>query len=202
MAVCSECGKRFLGSPKFCPECGSAISQEQESKRKSVFVGILKKCPNCGSELKALDAVCTQCGYQISDRKVAGSVQKFADELMKIENGINIKLNPFSMKDKVAEKKIALIKSYPIPNTVGEIIEFLLLADANIDVKYGKNSLSNKMHGRPGTTMYYDIQLANAWISKMQQAYKKAEITFASDPAFEKVKDIYLKKMSELKIKV
>lgn len=103
MAVCSECGKRFLGSPKFCPECGSAISQEQESKRKSVFVGIIKKCPNCGSELKALDAVCTQCGYQISDRKVAGSVQKFADELMKIENGINIKLNPFSMKDKVAE---------------------------------------------------------------------------------------------------
>ena len=55
MAVCSECGKRFLGSPKFCPECGSAISQEQESKRKSVFVGIIKKCPNCGSELKALD---------------------------------------------------------------------------------------------------------------------------------------------------
>lgn len=202
MAVCPECGKRYFGSPKFCPECGNSINKSQGEKRKSVFVGIIKKCPNCGSEIKALDVVCAQCGYQVSDRKVAGSVQKFADELMKIENGVNIKLNPFSTKDKGAEKKIALIKSYPIPNTIGEIIEFLLLADANIDVKYGKSSLSNKMHGRPGATMYYDIQLANAWISKMQQAYKKAEITFSLDPAFEKVREIYLKKMKELKIKV
>ena len=58
------------------------------------------------------------------------------------------------------------------------------------------------MYGKPGFTYYTEITLANTWISKMQQAFNKAEISFSSDSSFDKIREIYLKKMKKLKIKV
>ena len=44
--------------------------------------------------------------------------------------------------------------------------------------------------------------ISNAWVQKMEQCYKKAEIAFPKDPAFEGIQKMYFEKMKELKIKV
>lgn len=208
MAFCVNCGKELAEGAKFCFECGAAVGGGNNDVRKTEYVGKIVKCPNCGNELNAMDAICPSCGMQITGKQVASSVQKFADELTQIENATTFSLNPLhsimakGYGDKKFERKLSLIKNFPIPNTVEEITEFLLLADANIDVRYGKQTMSNKLVGRPGNTNYAGVTLANAWISKMQQVYKKAEIAFASDSAFSKIREIYEKKMAELKIKI
>ena len=56
MAVCSECGKRFLGSPKFCPECGMKVS-ESVSK---------KFCPECGNKVAQGAKFCNECGFKLN----------------------------------------------------------------------------------------------------------------------------------------
>ena len=102
-------------------------------------------------------------------------------------------------------QKLSLIRSFPIPNTVADIQEFMLLAVANIDVKLSKNSAGGKMtnwmnSGNVNLTMQKTI--SDAWVAKMQQSYQKAEMLFANEAIFVNIQKIYFDKMKELKIKV
>ena len=94
-----------------------------------------------------------------------------------------------------------MIKSFPIPNTIEEISEFMFLAVGNIDVNLSKNTFFNNSPGgrqQGGAPR----EISDAWVAKMQQVYAKAERTFPNDPAFTQIRDLYLSKMKELKIKV
>lgn len=126
---------------------------------------------------------------------------------MTIENNRKNKtLGVFSLSaDSVDMKKLTLIRNFPIPNTIDDIIEFMLLAMANIDVKLSKKTAMNKYYDSfSSVESAYTIgrTISNAWVSKMEQCYKKAEITFPNEPAFQKIKRMYLEKMKELKIRV
>jgi len=48
-AACPKCNAPLDGKPKFCPECGAAISTE-------------KFCTNCGKKLLAGAKFCAECG--------------------------------------------------------------------------------------------------------------------------------------------
>ena len=48
-ATCPKCNAPLDGKPKFCPECGAAISAE-------------KFCVNCGKKLAAGAKFCAECG--------------------------------------------------------------------------------------------------------------------------------------------
>ena len=77
----------------------------------------------------------------------------------------------------------------------------MYLAVGNIDVNLSKNTMLNNT---PGYRQQGGVQreISDAWVAKMQQVYAKAERTFPNDPAFQQLRDIYLAKMKELKIKV
>lgn len=212
---CMECGSKVPDGAKFCPDCGYKFIHET-TQEKIKHTENVRRCPACSAVIGTIDAVCSSCGCQITNVEVSSSVKQFAIELAKIEASDNPKsglaVNCMSILgiDKVVdhsfgtkkfERKISLIQSFPIPNTVGEIAEFVIMASTNIDVKFGKNTIANKMYGRPGSTYYTDVKLANAWISKLQQAYQKALISFSNQPEFEKLEKIYLDKMAELNIK-
>ena len=207
---CPSCGAVLDKEANFCSKCGKQInnsvsitSQTVENRRIQYI-----KCPNCGSNMSALDATCPHCGLEIIGKQVATSVQAFANALAQIESERKTQKKPFFSSEPAklsdtALRTISLIKTYPIPNTVEEIMEFMFLAEANIDTSLSKRTLLNKLNKSPTWAPPRDDQfISDAWVAKMQQIYRKAEISFSHTTMFAKIKEIYENKMNELKIPI
>ena len=74
-----------------------------------------------------------------------------------------------------------------------------------VDVGLSKNTMMNRYQGgaKSGeSSLTMPKTISDAWVSKMKQAYQKAEVAFPNDPAFSSIQKIYYDKMNELKIKV
>lgn len=198
MPFCSNCGQRLAEGVKFCPECGAAVGGVS-SQRKQIFEGEVRKCPNCGGPLKAFEITCPVCGYELRDAKASSSVQKLAETIAQIEQS---RPNPkkktfkeqfFSNGPKEAsatDQSIAsAIQHFPIPNTKEDIIEFMLLASANIDTE----ALGSEDKGTSKNV------IAEAWIAKYEQAYQKAKILLGTSPEFSEIQSIYDGKKKAIK---
>lgn len=225
---CSNCGTKLNEGSKFCHGCGAPVNagpavpppvtqtveatpvvtqpNDYHDERQQKFVGTILKCPNCGAVITGTTAVCPDCGMHITGRHAVSSVQAFKDQLMQIENsrvgGIGgYLLSSSTLVDPADKKKLTLITNFPIPNSVEDIMEFMLLATININVGLSKGKWDKRP---PAQETGYTIKrtLSNAWVSKMIQAYQKAEIMFPNDPAFAGIQKIYLDKVKELKIKI
>ena len=218
-AFCSNCGAKLDANAKFCYNCGAAVSKQSQAtpqmttagtytSRFQEFVGRIIKCPNCGQPINNTDVVCPACGHQVTDRAASSSVQRLVSELMAIENSRRQKnalddlVQSFtgtgSEETEISSKKVTLIKNFPIPNTIEEILEFIILAAGNIDVGLSKVSLGNKF-GRSGNDFKANERgISDAWVGKLQQAYQKAELMFPDMPIFKKIQEIYTSKMREL----
>lgn len=224
ISFCSNCGLELNDGAKFCHSCGTQKSKETKlitptleeprtvngnyRTRVEEFAGTVLKCPNCGNVISSLDAVCSACGMHITGKKASETVQKLSYALMEVEKvkhvenkgGLFAQIGYEERITKATEdyysRKLTLIKTFPIPNTVDEIYEFMLLATTNIDVKISKNTLWSKFDGYGSS----DKQISDAWIQKMRQAYQKAVISFPNDQVFKHIQNIYFDKMNELKI--
>ena len=84
-----------------------------------------------------------------------------------------------------------MIRSFSIPNTKEDILEFMILAASNIDLKlYGEED-------RAGINSPQRL-ISDAWLAKFEQAYEKARFSFSGYPDFVNIKEIYEKKMIRL----
>ena len=208
---CPYCGTKLDEGARFCKNCGESISDTAEqtpkvqqtespdgnpSDRKTVYEGYIHKCPNCGEMLDSFAVNCPTCGYEFRGVKGAISVREFAKKLEEIES--KRPTNRFGFK-KVLEnqntvnetdiKKISLIRSFAIPNTKEDILEFLILASSNINLQryndFDAISESEKA-------------VSDAWQAKLEQAYEKARMSFGDTPEFKKIHSIYEKKTGEI----
>ncbi len=217
IAFCSNCGTKLNDCAKFCHGCGASVGtiqtpppipQNDIPERKQEYAGTIMKCPNCGCVINETTAICPDCGLRLTGKSAVSSVQEFKDQLMAIENsrkkGLGGVLGVYLAADKADAKILALVKNFPIPNTIDDCIEFMMLAIANIDVSLSKNTLANKMNStnQVETAATIKRSISNAWVAKMEQVYKKAEIVFPNDPAFAGIQKLYFDKMKELKIKI
>ncbi|SHK66685.1 zinc ribbon domain-containing protein [Hespellia stercorisuis] len=222
---CTNCGASLNEGAKFCMECGTLVgiggdaerippiptvsqSPSNGEERQQEYAGKILKCPNCGAVISQTIAICPDCGMKITGQVAVSSVRAFSEQLMSIE--ATRKQAGFGTIfagaiDPADQKKLSLVRSFPIPNTVDDIMEFMMLAVANIDVVLSKNTMMNKCQ-KSAKSMESNITIArtisDAWVSKMQQAYQKAELSFPNDLAFLNIKQMYLDKMKELKIKI
>lgn len=221
---CMNCGTKLSEGAKFCHSCGVSIDnvghhQNEKNSRTATgnytsrvqeYAGTVLKCPNCGNVVSSLDAVCTACGMHLTGKMASSTVQKLSDTLLKIEREGTVEhkgglFGQIGYEERVQnarrdafQKKLTLIKTFPIPNTVDEIYEFMLLATANINVKISKNTVWSKFENSGSS----EKELSDAWVVKMRQAYQKAEIAFPNDVAFKHIQKIYFDKMTELKMEV
>ncbi len=217
---CANCGARINEGAKFCQECGTPINAkivktvtpppvsneqskpEQNTKRQQEYVGKLYKCPNCGNIVNPSDAVCGGCGFHLSGKKAMGSVTEFQQQLFQVEMTRQDKKKGFwsqpEVLDATDKQIIALIKTYPIPNTIDDIVEFMHLAIANIDVVKSKKSKFNTDTWDGGSR---EREISNAWVGKMEQIYNKAELYFPNEPEFVHIKELYSEKMKALNLK-
>ena len=222
MPFCTNCGHKIDEKSNFCAYCGQkVIHGSSTSSVREEYAGKLLKCPNCGQELAEFETICPSCGYELREKRAVRSVQELSDKIAEIHNRRNKDTdspykrfkftgNPFKAyselmamsmeasermlgKTPEVQEEIDLIKNYPIPNTVSEIIEFMILAEANIDVSLSKKTFRHTPTG-------YE-NLSNAWLAKMKQAYHKAELIMSDDPKFAKITELYVNKMNELNMK-
>lgn len=205
--TCQQCGQALKVGSKFCGKCGTPVPN---TENKAIHPNNTSHCPNCGAIVNRLDVVCRSCGTAITNRNIAMSVNVFATELAKIEterrDTKNKGLSGFfegtdysqAYGSQYLDKKVSFIQAFPIPNTTEEIVEFILLALANIDNNYGNKKYDNDRRGTVGGPYYSEVKMATTWIGKLEQSYNKAMLLFPDDPLFPKIQELYQKKMKEL----
>ncbi|MDO4289732.1 MAG: zinc ribbon domain-containing protein [Eggerthellaceae bacterium] len=204
---CIQCGAPMPTNARFCPSCGASIPDvaqdaplphtSHQTTRQTAYSGIVSKCPNCGSTVGSTDAICAECGYQMAGKSASSTLQQFSLQMMEIEQSRNalgaIMGSVLGKSDEVDQRKALFIKTFPVPNTVEELSEFMYMATSNINVSLSKKGLFSTFKQSSG-----EKEISDAWVSKMQQIYRKAEMSFSSHPAFTQIKKLYRSKMTEL----
>lgn len=126
-----------------------AKEEDKKSAPKSDKFGDVRKCPSCGAIVPAFQGVCPECGYEFSGLEANLSSKKLAEELKKSK--------------KSSEQKL-IIESFPIPNTKGDLLEFL-------------TSLKPKM-------MDFSDPLCSSYFKKYEECISKSELSFSGDKMF------------------
>lgn len=150
---CSNCGKQLADDAKFCDGCGAKVATDASTAEKidgQIKDGKVFKCPYCGEILPHNAVRCPTCGKEIRGREANKSAQSFFDKLEKTDD---------------IDRRIELIKSYPISNSIEDILEFMFLASTAFDAKYyATNSRKDSV--------------ASAWLAKIDSCYEKAKLLF------------------------
>lgn len=155
----------------FCSNCGKELSADA------------KFCSNCGTATGAGDYTkrnsvydgeihkCPVCGEMIDAYDTvcrACGYEIRGRKTTSVVHELSLKLE----KTLDAQKKDELIRTFYIPNTREDIHEFFMLALSQVKVG-GTNT--------------------DAWMVKLEQAYQKAEMSFADTPEFDRLKPMYEK---------
>ena len=203
MPFCVNCGHKLVDGAKFCFECGTKVNA-LSSERQTVFDGELYKCPNCGDILDAYESVCETCGYERRGAKATNSIQELSRKLQEIEaqrpnkkrSSILGQALTQAQLSKTDEQKIDLIKNFPIPNAKEDIMEFAVLAIANVD----PDAFSTWNNPTPYSTASKQA-ISNAWLSKFEQAYQKGRLMFGNCKELENIHTVYISKKKSIRIK-
>lgn len=193
MAYCRNCGTQLIDGAKFCQKCGYPVSDgnTKNTQRQHEFTGKLYKCPNCGEVLKSFELNCPTCGYELRGAKAASAVKEFALKLEAIESrreyekphGLFSAAEAKQRVSKTDEQKISLIKSFSIPNTKEDMLEFMILATS---------SMNMRTYDSANTDISKSEKEVNAaWFSKVQQVYEKAKRAYSADSTFMEIKELY-----------
>lgn len=196
MAYCSNCGTKLVDGDVFCGNCGKRIdavaapcepvlsqtpAEESESPTKEKKPkSAITRCPACGEIVDKNAVICPSCGYGIRD-VADGSIALLSQKLDLIESKRpqKRKRDEEGTISATDERKISLIRSWPIPNSKDDLIEFAAMASGNCIAPPKVNEKRTA-----------EDALAEAWRSKFDQAYAKAERLFGNSEDFTLFKDL------------
>ena len=134
-----------------------------QTNRKEEWAGKIMKCPSCGENIPSFTAVCPTCGHEFRGTNSTNSVKELATKLEKATTDT---------------RRADLIRTFPIPNTREDILEFMILASTNIE-----NS--------------FQADISEAWSVKFEQAYEKSKVLYGELPEFTRCYELFLKKKKE-----
>lgn len=193
MAYCKNCGIELVENAKFCQKCGypTKIEKLEYTQRQQEFVGKIYKCPNCGEVLKSFEINCPACGFELRGTRASSAVKEFALKLEAIESrreyekprGIFAASEAKRRMSKTDEQKISLIKSFSVPNSKEDILEFMILATSSINMRVYDSYNTNISKS--------EKEVNAAWFSKVQQVYDKAKRSYSTDGTFIEIKALY-----------
>lgn len=195
MAYCVNCGTEIVSNAKFCQKCGHPTgAQNDSSTRKQEFAGKIYKCPNCGEVLKAFEINCPACGHELRGTKASSAVKEFALKLEAIElrreyekpRGLFAVMEAQQRVSKTDEQKISLIKSFVVPNSKEDMLEFMILATSSMNMR-----IYDSIDTNISNISKSEKEINAAWFSKVQQVYEKAKRSYSKDSAFTEIKTLY-----------
>jgi hypothetical protein len=169
------------------------MTNPTNKQRVQEYAGKIIKCPNCGATLKSFVVNCPTCGFELRNTKTISAVQEFSHKLEEIEasrkyerlGGLITFMISQQRISKTDEQKINLIHNFPVPNTKEDILEFLILATSNVNMR-SYDSISN-------AASESQKALNDAWISKIKQVYEKALISYRNEDDFKQIQELYNK---------
>ena len=128
----------------------------EERKVEFAGSGVIKKCPNCGAQIEAFQVRCSACGFEISGVEEGGTaaLKNFLDKYGKAD----------------VWKQARMVKTFPLPNTVEDIIEFTLFASQQIRAISRESAIGDT-----------DINICAAWSAKLEEARARAGLSFQKD---------------------
>ena len=90
MAYCQYCGNYLNEGDLFCGNCGKKAPQSNSNSfvNNTVYDGTIHKCPNCGEILGSFVMRCPSCGFEIRDKQINPSLQRFIDDVSRLDNTI------------------------------------------------------------------------------------------------------------------
>lgn len=198
MSYCKKCGTKLADGARYCQKCGLAVNNtscSDANKRDYEYEGKVYKCPNCGEVLKSFMRNCPACGFELRNVKATNAVKEFAMKLEAIEASRKYegRFARYSQSgiSKTDEQKINLIQNFSVPNTKEDMLEFMILATSNIDVKtYDSTNTSITKREKA---------IADAWNSKIKQVYEKAKRSYGDEEDFRAIQELYDKCSFEIK---
>ena len=163
----------------------------------------IRKCPYCGEILEAYSFECPSCRNKINDGFVSSAIAEFKNGLDRINEDYsqsmlivmqkNDYFSRLDVKNTFNDKKVDYIKNFIIPVSVNDMLDFMILAKSNVEIK-----LYKKKAGIFDFCGYSDIndklnakKMSDAWFSMMQQIYDKAQISLQDSEAFNIIKQMY-----------
>lgn len=134
--------------------------------QKSNKYGEIKKCPACGAIVESYTTKCASCGLEYRNDQPNPSIQQLFFLLMQADNQKS-KLDIFTYH--TLNKKVQIIKNFPIPTSKENIIEFLVQA-------LPLTKCGGFWESQPG-----DRDIARAWKAKCEQIILKAKFALKED---------------------
>ncbi len=209
---CSACGEKLTKGAKFCAACGTPVKEQVKATIPNIDdiqqydSASMTTCPNCGAVISNTTVICEFCGHRFNGPHIVMSVRNLSEQLIELESlkkppklaFLSVYLSP----DPADRQILNLIRNFPIPNTIDDIMEFVLLALSNIDDSLSRKSFFNNLQAKQFSASQMPTIISNAWVAKLQQAYQKAKMLFPDDVAFTRIRSAYLEKMKSLKIKI
>lgn len=141
-----------------------------QSASKSDKMGEVKKCPSCGAIIQSYMGECSECGYALENLQANSSSQRLAEKLEEIEKSRTVNKDDEDNDEedeRIANAKTEIIRSFPIPNTKADLLEFILSLKSKITSKFfpSDNDPCN-----------------DAYKAKCTECINKAKILFPNDP--------------------
>lgn len=193
MSFCGKCGLKIDAGIAYCPRCGASAAgspSKENLKREPARVSRAdaRKCPQCGEGLPAFVLNCPCCGFKLNRQRPVRSISELSRRLDEIESERPLEVKRKGLFSRASsnedryhvvsptdQRKVTLIKSFPIPNTNEDLVEFVLLASANVDPK---------TFAATSSATASEKAVSDAWYSKLCQAYEKARLVLGDDPNF------------------
>ena len=139
-------------------------------------LGNIVTCPACGAHIPGGNAVCPECGHVFNNVEANSSVTRLNKLLEEVEEKYSKKekKNTTSFWDEDTtdvdryDEMARVVNRFPIPNSRGDLLEFLPWLKSQAEMKYdGANN------------SYID-----ACRAKYKECVLKARTSFQNDPAF------------------
>lgn len=226
MPYCRQCGCRLDVEDAFCRHCGtrtgfqpdasvnytsnsmqgqtqgiSTVPSDAQKTQKTpsiaaelrttanpqhdrTYMQTIERCPRCGEILDWDDGICPSCGWELRGRAPDRTSSAFSERLYDFQNRYaEAVIQSNSSDPKVAEiakrTKLDLIRIFVIPNTAEDLTEVAVLASSNVADD--------------------DVDLSDAWMSKLTQTRDKAAMLFPGSIQSERIESLYDKSVDERK---
>lgn len=147
-------------------KCDQAVEAAAAKKRGKV-------CPRCGASVQSMQLTCPECGFEFNNEDANAN----AKELMKLIEEANN-----------TDKKIEIIRNYPIPNTKENLTEFLALCTSNSTLTW---------HMRFGDNSNDEYKICCAWRDKSKQVIVKSRLMLKEEPSIMSLVDKLEKEISK-----
>lgn len=165
----------------------NSANSVQSSAPKSEKYGDVRKCPRCGAIVESFTTRCPDCGHEFSNVGAVSSFSLLSAKLEALDQQASNGIWGEYQAVRIAEKKKALINSFPVPTTKEDILEFVSMA-----TPLGKPALKFKF------IESLEDRLAKSWRAKCEQVIMKARFSMKDDKETLAELESYAK---ELKIK-